>query len=209
MNLLNHNIKINDTVYHVQTEIIPRKSVFVISSLIYQSGEIIWSNREVLSSTLSEKQLEEKAQEFHKNAIKHLRNIFSGNNKNLDILKLSKTIKQFRIHNGKGLFSIEIFKNDNSTLLAAYNPNRFATHIYMEIYKNISKNIKLLQDDNEMEYYIINLDSDRAIVVGDIDSENFPDISYGILVNFNKVTIAMFLNTILPKFIKTVKESLQ
>ncbi len=207
MNLLNHNIKINDIVYHVQTEIIPRKLVFVISSLIYQSGEIIWSNKSVVANTISEKDLEKKSQELHKKAITHLRNVFSGNS-TLNILKLNNLIKDFRINNAKGLFSIELFKNDTSTLLAAYNPNRFATHIYVEIYNNMSKNIRLLEDDNELEYYIINLEDDRAIVVGDIDSENNKNISYGILVNFSKITIAMFLNTVLPKFIKLIKENI-
>lgn len=206
MNLLNHNIKINNIVYHVQTEIITRKLVFVISSLIYQSGEIIWSNKSVVANTILEKDLDLKSQELHKKAITHLRNVFSDN-ETINILKLNNLIKNFRVENGKGLFSIELFKNDTSTLLAAYNPNRFATHIYVEIYKNMSQNVKLLDKDSELEYYIINLEEDRAIIVGDIDSEN-NNISYGILVNFNKITIAMFLITILPKFIKLMKDNL-
>jgi len=207
MNLLNHNIKINEIIYHVQTEVIPRKLVYVISSLIYQDGEIIWSSKIVLAASLSDKELEVKAQNSHKKAISHLRDIFSGN-QSLNVLKLNNLIKNFRETEGKGLFSIELFRNDTSTLLAAYNPNRFATHVYVEIYKSMSKSLKLLEGNNELDYYVINLDDKRAIIVGDIDPENNENISYGILVNFDKLTIAMFLNTVLPKFINLIKDNI-
>jgi hypothetical protein len=160
-----------------------------------------------VASSLSDEELKNKSEELHKKAINYLRDIFSDN-KELNILKLNNIIKDFRTTDGKGLFSIELFKNDTSTLLAAYNPNRFATNIYVEIYKNMSKSIKLLEDENELDYYVLNIDDKRAIIVGDIDSPNNKNISYGILVNFEKLTIAMFLNTVLPKFIKLIKENI-
>jgi len=208
MNLLNHNIRIKDIVYHIQTEVINRNLVNIVSSLIYQDGEIIWSNKNVLA-LLPENDLEIKAKEFHKDAINHLKNIFKDKNEyKVNILKLQKVIKEFKEKHGKGVFSIELFRNDNGSLITGYNTNQFAGHIYSDIYKNINKNVKVLDPNEELRYYFIQLDKGRSIVIGDIECDKYNYISYGILVNFENITFAMFLNLILPKFIETIEKNL-
>ena len=147
--------------------------------------------------------------EAHKDAINHLKNLFTDKSENkFNILKLQNAIKDFKENYGKGMFSIELFRNDNGSIITGYNTNQFASHIYTDIYKNINKSIEELEEDSLLDYYIVDLNDNKAIIVGDIQSDEYNYISYGILVSFDKIAFAMFFNLILPRFIKLIKKSL-
>jgi len=207
MQLLNHNINIQDIIYHIQTEFINRKKVNVIISQIFQEGEVIWSNKNVYSKKedLIYKDVMEKS---HKNAIRHLKTIFDNKDKSikLNILNLNNLIVKFKDDFGRGIFFIELFKKNDGTLISGYNQNTFATDVYYSIYKELISKFDLMDvSEKNFKYTYFEISEDVALVLGNIKDT---DISFSFLIDLKKLGIGMFLNAIYPKFISIIKSEI-
>ncbi len=204
MQLLNHNINIQDVIYHIQTEFINRKKVNVVVSQVFQEGEVVWSNKNVYTKKedLVYKDIMEKS---HKNAIRHLKTIFENKNNNikLNILKLNNLIMDFKDDFGRGIFFIELFKKNDGTLISGYNQNTFATDVYYSVYQELRSKFSLMNvSESEFKYVYFEISEDVALVLGDIKNT---EISFSFLIDLKKLGVGMFLNAIYPKFISVIK----
>lgn len=69
MNLLNHNVKIFDNIYHIQTEYCSRHGDPFIQTQIFSNGSILWHRKEEISSLLKKEEINDISNRSHKKAL--------------------------------------------------------------------------------------------------------------------------------------------
>jgi len=80
LELLNHNVKIADKIYHIQTERLKDKNI--ILTQVFHEGHVLYSDKVILTNETEEK-VKAIIKNTHKNTLIYLR----GENMNLSELK--------------------------------------------------------------------------------------------------------------------------
>lgn len=197
--LLNNNIKVNEEIFHIQTEKIVKNNIIFSHSQIFLNGAVIWSNRKVISSKIDE-EIKQHLKDSHKEAIIFLRDV-SVSSKKIDFIELKKTINDLKDNGGIGIISIDVFIKNSTTSIGSYNSNKYASILFNEIYSSLTTEGNNMFYSNILDYYFLNIENNKFVIVGKIKNTNF---MYGILCDLNEIKLGLLLNLLIPDFLSKI-----
>ncbi len=197
--LLNNNIKINEEIFHIQTEKIIKNNIVFSHSQIFLNGAVIWSNRKVITSKIDE-EIKQHLKDSHKEAIIFLRDV-SVSSKKTDFIELKKIINDLKDNGGVGIISIDVFIKNSTTSIGSYNSNKYASILFNEIYSSLTTEGNNMFYSNILDYYFLNIENNKFVIVGKIKNTNF---MYGILCDLNEIKLGLLLNLLIPDFLSKI-----
>jgi len=194
--LLNNNIKVNEEIFHIQTEKISRNNIMFSHSQIFLNGAVIWSNRKVITSKVDE-EIKQVLKDSHKEAIIFLRDV-SVSSKKIDFIQLKNIISDLKDNGGVGIISIDVFIKNTATSIGSYNSNKYASTLFSNIYSSLTNQNSDIHYSINLDYYFLSIDNNKFAIVGKIKNTNF---MYGILCDLNEVKLGLLLNVLIPDFL--------
>lgn len=197
--LLNNNIKVNEEIFHIQTEKIVKNNIMFSHSQIFLNGAVIWSNRKVITSKVDE-EIKQVLKDSHKEAIIFLRDM-SVTSKNIDLIKLKNVVNELKDNGGIGIISIDIFIKNTTTSVGSYNSNKYASILFNKIYSSLTTENSDMFYSNILDYYFLSIDNNKFVIVGKVKNTNF---MYGILCDLNEIKLGFLLNILIPDFLSKI-----
>ena len=103
---------------------------------------------------------------------------------------------------GEGLVSSDIFSNDGLPVVEGYNTNPKAAALFANITDYIRKAVVSSNFPNLGDYYLINLEDDRLVIV--LLSDEF---EWQMLIDHKKIKLGYLFSIFFPEAIKRFKEA--
>ncbi len=193
---MNHNIKLGDTIYHIQTEKLANEDS--ILTQIFDSGHVIYSKK--VNFTGKNKDDEKKLiNSTHKQTLLYLRR------QTMNLSELKQHISTLIDESDKGILATDIFDSSTGMPIAGYNSNAKASALFNRIFNQLVKTLDGSGFNSELSYYYLLMENNQAVVVGKLKDGKY---RFGMLVDLDKLQLGMLLSVLLPDYIQNVNNSL-
>ncbi|MBN2695617.1 hypothetical protein JXR93_13230 [bacterium] len=194
MNLLNHNVKIFDSIYHIQTEYCSRHGDPFIQTQIFSNGSILWHKKHDISSTLKKDEISDISNRSHKMALFFLKK-FSPK---FPIIQTA--ISKFQKATTNAIVAMDVFSKEEGIPITGINTNHNACYLFNNLFNELNEEIKNIFNTSLKQINSV-LDENNSVIVGKIDDSLY---MYGMLVDISKTTTGFLLNIAIPNFVEDV-----
>ncbi len=198
MNLLNHNVKISDNTYHIQTEYCSRHGDPFVQTQIFSNGSILWHRKENIPLNLEKDDINSISNKSHKMALLFLKR-FSPK-----FPIIQGAISKFQKTTTSAIMVMDVFSKEEGIPITGINTNHNACYLFNNLYNELDREIKEIFKTTLKQISAV-LDESKSVFVGKIDESVY---MYGMLVDTSKTTSGFLLNIAIPQFINDVYSKL-
>jgi len=194
--LLNHNIKLDGIIYHIQTERLGNEDTIVTQ--IFNEGHVVYSNKVNLLNK-DEEEIKQLVNYTHKQTLLYLRR------QTMNLSELKQHISVLVDESDKGILATDIFDSSTGMPIAGYNSQAKASALFNRIFNQLVKTLDGSGFSSELSYYYLLMENNQAVVVGKLKDGKY---RFGMLVDLEKLQLGMLLSVLLPDYIENVNKSL-
>jgi hypothetical protein len=193
---LNHNIKLDGIIYHIQTEKLGNENAIVTQ--IFNNGHVIYTKKIILTNE-NDEEIKVIINNTHKETLLYLRR------ETMNLSELKQHISTLIEESDKGILATDIFDTNTGMPIAGHNSNPKASALFNRIFNQLIKTLEGSGFNAELSYYYLLMDNNQAVVVGKLKDGKY---RFGMLVDLGKVQLGMLLSVLLPEYIDNANKSL-